>query len=75
MSEPLSVRVVIVTAFPPELEGWLPAVPLFRSVPFPAGGSPDRPPLWLNPDLGVVGVTTGMGPSRAASSIMALGYE
>ena len=47
-SAALVVRVVIVTAFPPELVGWTSSVPLNESLPFPAGAEPGRAPLRLS---------------------------
>ena len=71
----MDVRLVIVTAFPPELQRWIPAVPLGESLPFPAGVEMSNAPLHVNRSLGVVGISTGMGPFRAAAGISALGYD
>ena len=70
-----SISVVIVTAFPPELSAWTTGLPLGEALPFEQGASPNQPPLHLNRSLGILGLTTGMGPARAAASITALGYD
>ena len=75
MAAPLTVRVVLVTTFTNEFSGWIPAVPLRDSLEFPAGLAPGQPPLRVNRTLGVVGVMTGMGPFRTASTLMALGND
>eukprot|EP00908_Phaeocystis_cordata_P020496 Transcript_32152.p2 GENE.Transcript_32152~~Transcript_32152.p2 ORF type:complete len:403 (+),score=119.12 Transcript_32152:91-1299(+) len=72
---PLRIAVVIVTAFPPELAGWIPAVPLGENVSFPQGFNPGQPVLHLNRSLGVLGITTGMWPMRASASLTALGND
>ena len=69
------MRLVLVSTFTPELSGWISAVPLGEALEFPEGLHPGQPPLHINRTLGVVGVLTGMGPFRAAASIMALGHD
>ena len=71
----MDVRVVIVTAFPPELAGWIPAIPLDESIPWPAGLEPGGTPLRVNRSLGIVGFSSGMGPARAAASVSMLGND
>lgn len=68
-------RVVIITAFPPELSRWITTLPLGEELPFPAGLSSGQPPLRANRSLGVLGFTSGMRPSRAAASLLALGHD
>ena len=72
---PIAVKLVIVTAFPPELSGWTASVPLGESLLFPGGQEPGHADLRLNSTLGVLGVTSGMGPTRAAASLLALGFD
>lgn len=68
---PFRVKLVIVTAFQPELSGWVHRVPLGETIAFPEG-TISGASLYLNRSLGVLGISTGMGPSRAAVSLMAL---
>ena len=70
---PLAIKVVIVTAFPPELETWIRLLPLSEELPFPQ--SPIGSALRLHRSLGVLGIVSGMGPFRAATSVLALGYD
>ena len=69
------VQLVVVTAFPPELQAWIERFPLPEALPFPQGASPDRAPLRLNREHRILGITTGMGPFRAASSLVSLGHD
>lgn len=78
--QPLAIRVVIVTMFdpPPEATGWpseltrwIDSVPLPERLPFPLG----ERDLRLNRDKGVLAVVTGVGNTKAAASIMALGLD
>ena len=71
----LRVRVVLITAMNVELERWVQRLPLNESAPFPEGAEPSRPPLRLSRDLRVLGLTSGMGPTRAAASLAALGRD
>ena len=74
-SVPLRINLVIVTAFPPELASWTRRLPLEESLPFPAGAHPNRPPLQLHRSRRILGITSGMGPFRAATSLLALGHD
>ncbi|HEX4112375.1 MAG TPA: purine nucleoside permease [Stellaceae bacterium] len=78
--EPLAIRVVIVTMFDPpdsaigwpsELARWVERVPLPERVPFPLG----ERDLRINRDKSVLAVVTGVGNTKAAASIMALGLD
>eukprot|EP00966_Prymnesium_polylepis_P006783 156303-Prymnesium_polylepis.1 len=71
----MRVRVVIITAMDIELQRWTENMPLNDSLPFPEGAGPDRPPLRFSRALGVLGCTTGMGPTRAAVTLTALGHD
>ena len=77
---PLPIRVVVVTTFeigadtgdaPGEFQEWVERLPLSEAVPFPQGYRDLR----LNRALGVLGIVTGEGPTRAAASIEALGND
>ncbi len=77
---PLPIRVVVVTTFelgadagdaPGEFQAWVERLPLAETVPFPQGYRDLR----LNRALGVLGIVTGEGPTRAAASIEALGDD
>jgi len=72
---PWAPRVVIITAFQPELSRWITTLPLGEELPFPAGLAAGQPPLRANRSLGVLGFTSGMRPSRAAASLLALGHD
>ncbi len=74
------VRVVVVTTFeigqdtgdtPGEFQNWVENLPLPNIVPFPQGYHPLR----YNPEKHVLGIVTGEGPSRMASSITALAND
>jgi len=78
--KPIPIRVVVVTTFelgqdtgdtPGEFQNWVEKLPLGRVLPFPQGYHPLR----YNPQLGVLGMVSGEGPVRMASSITALGYD
>ena len=78
--ERIPVRVVVVTAFeigndtgdtPGEFQTWVEKLPLPNVVPFPQGYHPLR----YNPEKHVLGIVTGEGPSRMASSITALAND
>ncbi len=78
--ERIPVRVVVVTTFeigndtgdtPGEFQNWVEQLPLPDVVPFPQGYHPLR----YNPDKHVLGIVTGEGPSRMASSITALAND
>jgi purine nucleoside permease len=77
---PLPIRVVVVTTFEVgqdtgdvagEFQDWVEKLPLAEIVPFPQGYHDLR----LNRPLGVLGIVTGEGPTRAAASIEALGND
>jgi purine nucleoside permease len=76
----LPIRVVVVTTFEVgqdtgdtagEFQEWVEKLPLAEVVPFPQGYHDLR----LNRSLGVLGIVTGEGPTRAAASIEALGND
>ena len=77
---PLPIRVVVVTTFevgkdtgdiPGEFQEWVEKLPLAETIPFPQAYHDLR----LNRSLGVLGIVTGEGPTRAAASIEALGND
>jgi len=77
---PIPIRVVVVTTFeigadtgdtPGELQSWVEKLPLPTILRFPQGTHDLR----LNPAMGVLGIVTGEGPTRAAASIEALGDD
>jgi purine nucleoside permease len=77
---PVGIKLVIVTMFDPpagarnwpsELTRWVERVPLPESLEFPLG---DRE-LRLNRERGVLAVVTGVGNTKAAATIMALGLD
>ncbi len=77
---PLPIRVVVVTTFEVgkdtgdtagEFQEWVEKLPLAETVPFPQAYHDLR----LNRSLGVLGIVTGEGPTRAAASIEALGND
>ena len=79
-AKPIPVRVVVVTTFelgrdtgdvPGEFQNWVEKLPLRTVLPFPQGYHPLR----LDAPLGVLGMVSGEGPVRMASSITALGYD
>ncbi len=74
------MRVVVVTTFeigkdtgdvPGEFQDWVEKLPLGTVLPFPQG----LHPLRFNARLGVLGMVSGEGPARMASSMTALGYD
>src|ERR1035438_10129011 len=78
-SPPIPVKVVVVTMFergadtgdePGEFQFWVERNKLDRVMPFPQGYHNLR----MNSD-GVLGVVTGVGNTKAAASIMALGLD
>ena len=72
---PTRVYCVIVTAFPPELTRWTAGIPLGEAIRFPQSAEPNAASIRLNRTLGILGVTSGMGPFRAAITLTALGYD
>jgi purine nucleoside permease len=81
MSEaPIPIKAVIVTMYEaePEASGhygefrlWVERLPLPQRIPFPYG----LRELRYNPQMGVLGIVSGVGTARAAASIMALGMD
>jgi purine nucleoside permease len=78
--KPTAIRVVIVTMFDPppeagnwpsELTRWVERVPLPERMAFPLG----ERDLRLNSERGVLAIVTGVGNTKAAASIMALGLD
>ncbi len=74
----VAIKLVIVTMFDPparagpsELTRWVERVPLPERLEFPLG---DRE-LRLNRERGVLAVVTGVGNTKAAATIMALGLD
>jgi purine nucleoside permease len=76
----IPIRVVVVTTFeigndtgdtPGEFQNWVEKLPLPAVLPFPQGYHPLR----YNPAKHVLGIVTGEGPSRMASSITALAND
>lgn len=74
------IRVVVVTTFeigndtgdtPGEFQNWVENLPLPAILPFPQAYHPLR----YNPDKHVLGIVTGEGPARMASSIEALAHD
>ena len=79
-SPPIEVRVVVVTMFevgadtgdaPGEFQYWVEREHLNETLPFPAGYRALR----LDRARGILGVVTGVGNSRAAATMMALGLD
>lgn len=77
---PLLIRVVVVTTFEVgndsgdeagEFQNWVEHYPLSELLPFPQGYHSLR----YNANDHVLGIVTGVGKSRAAASIMALGLD
>jgi purine nucleoside permease len=79
MAGPIAIKIVVVTMFDPdpaagwpsELTRWVERVPLGERVLFPAGESDLR----LDGDKGVLAIVTGVGNTRAAAAITALGFD
>lgn len=72
-TEPVPVRVMIVSMFGPEGQVWLDHRQLDQAIPVP-GLSPDYPDVHCGPDK-VCQATLGMGHANAAASIMALTFS
>ena len=79
-SQPIEIRVVVVTMFevgadtgdaPGEFQYWVEREHLDETLPFPTGYRALR----LDRARGVLGVVTGVGNSRAAATMMALGLD
>ena len=78
--EKIPVKVVVVSMFesgedagdrPGEMQYWVERLPLQDSFPFPQGYRQLR----YNPDLQILGIMTGIGNTKSAASIMALGLD
>ena len=75
----IPIRIVVVTMFDPEpatgwpseLTRWVERVPLDERLPFPLG----ERDLHLNRDKAVLALVTGVGNTKAAAAIMALGLD
>lgn len=74
------IKAVVVTMFeigedtgdrPAEFQNWVERFPLESKIPFPHGYRDLR----YNKESGVLGIVTGIGTFRSASSIMALGMD
>lgn len=77
---PIPVKVVVVTMFerdndsgdtPGEFQYWVERLPLTETFSFPQGYRDLR----YNPEMGVLGMVTGLGSMRAAASVMAVGMD
>lgn len=76
----IPVRVVVVAMFEPgedegdrpgEFQYWVERLPLAERLPFPQGYRDLR----YNPEKGIIGMVTGVGNTKAAASVMALGMD
>jgi purine nucleoside permease len=79
-AHPLEVRVVVVTMFevgadsgdaPGEFQFWKERRHLDTRIPFPQSYHD----LWYNPETKVLGMVTGMGSIKSATSVLALGLD
>ena len=79
-SKPIEIKAVVITMFeagedtgdvPGEFQYWVEREHLSEVLPFPQGYHSLR----LNPEAGVLGIVTGVGNTRAAASVMALGLD
>lgn len=71
----ISINAVIVTAIKGEVDTWVHKLPLGESLPFDWGAMGPHAELHVNRSLGVMALSTGQGPAKAATSIMALGFD
>jgi len=78
--KPIEVKVVIITMFefgedtgdaPGEFQHWRERQGLTKRFAFPQS----HHPIFMNEKTGVLGMVTGMGTSRSASAVMALGLD
>ncbi len=78
--EKIKVKVVVVSMFeagddssdkPGEFQYWVDSLPLNETLSFPQGYRDLR----INRELGVVGIVTGVGNTKSAISISALGHD
>ena len=79
-AKPIEIKVVVLAMFeqgadtgdaPGEYQYWVEREHLDTVLPFPQGNHDLR----LNPQTGVLGILTGVGETRAAASVMALGLD
>ena len=79
-AKPIEIKAVVIAMFeagedtgdaPGEFQYWVEREHLTEVMPFPQGYHALR----LNPQTGVLGIVTGVGNSRAAASVMALGLD
>ncbi|ABG40744.1 purine nucleoside permease [Paraglaciecola sp. T6c] len=80
MTQPLEIKVVVVTMFeigeddddkPGEFQMWKEGQNLDTRYAFPMS----HHDIYVNEDTGVMGIVTGMGTAKAAAAIMALGLD
>lgn len=78
--QPIPIKIVVVSMFeigevtgdvPGEFQYWVERFPFKEELSFPLTGQPLR----INRDKGVLGVVTGIGTIKAATTIMALGTD
>ena len=76
----IAIKVVVVSMFerdadegdiPGEFQYWVERLPLDKTLPFPAGYRDLR----YNEEMGIIGIVTGVGNTKAAVSIQALGSD
>lgn len=76
----IPIKVVVVAMFeagedegdrPGEFQNWVERIPLAERIDFPQGYRDLR----HNPEKGILGIVTGVGNTKAAASIMALGMD
>ncbi len=76
----IPIKVVVVAMFeagedegdrPGEFQNWVERIPLAERIDFPQGYRDLR----YNPEKGILGIVTGVGNTKAAASIMALGMD
>lgn len=79
-TKPIPIKMVVVSMFerdqdtgdkPGEFQLWVERLPLPETLPFPQGYRDLR----YNPELGVLGIVTGIGNTKAGISITALGSD
>ena len=79
-AKPIEVKVVVITMFefgedmgdsPGEFQHWRERQKLSSRFPFPQS----HHDIYMNEQTGVLGIVTGMGTSRSASAVMALGLD
>ena len=79
-AEPIPIKVVVITMFemgedtgdaPGEFQHWRERQELTKQFAFPQS----HHDIYMNEDTGVLAIVTGMGTSRSASAVMALGLD